>query len=259
MTIVEALKKLVLAFGGTKSSGTTIVEVLKDVNTAIGGTSTAKTTSEAIAEVAESVEDNIVVPTGKIDITSTAEVDVTDYASAQVVDADLIATNIKKDVNILGVTGSYEGGTDLDVVLQTIEMQSFTMTAEYSENAGYYLGRVKIATLNNAVLTPIPYGEDYAYTILWRTTGGVIRIGSSYKEIDGVALSFAIEPEDWDAVDPVADTLFLYGQNLEGTQFTVSVPADTIEAYRATEDVADVIGWNPPIEPVQTGGDQTVI
>lgn len=55
---------------------------------------------------------NVNVPnpsTGKLDITTTSEVDVTNYASAQVVDADLVASNIKKDVNILGVVGTYEG------------------------------------------------------------------------------------------------------------------------------------------------------
>lgn len=46
--------------------------------------------------------------TGKIEITGTAEVDCTAYASAQVIDANLVAENIKKDVTILGVTGSYE-------------------------------------------------------------------------------------------------------------------------------------------------------
>ena len=54
---------------------------------------------------------NVAVPnpsTGKIDITGTSEVDVTNYAAAQVVDANLIAENIKKDVTILGVTGTYE-------------------------------------------------------------------------------------------------------------------------------------------------------
>lgn len=50
----------------------------------------------------------LITPTGKIDITGTAEVDVTNYAAAQVVDANLIAENIKKDVTILGVTGTYE-------------------------------------------------------------------------------------------------------------------------------------------------------
>ena len=56
---------------------------------------------------------NVNVPnpsTGKVNITTTSEVNVTDYATAQVVDSDLIASNIKKDVNILGVTGTYEGG-----------------------------------------------------------------------------------------------------------------------------------------------------
>ena len=46
--------------------------------------------------------------TGKVNITGTAEVDVTNYATAQVVDANLIAENIKKDVTILGVTGTLE-------------------------------------------------------------------------------------------------------------------------------------------------------
>ena len=50
-----------------------------------------------------------VYPSGKKTITSTAEVDVTDYATAQVVDEYLVAGNIKKNVSILGVTGSYEG------------------------------------------------------------------------------------------------------------------------------------------------------
>lgn len=50
----------------------------------------------------------LITPTGNIEITGTAEVDVTTYAKAQVVDANLVAENIKKDVTILGVTGSYE-------------------------------------------------------------------------------------------------------------------------------------------------------
>ena len=63
-------------------------------------------------DVADYAKANVNVPnpsTGKKTITSTAEVDVTDYASAQVVDEYLVAGNIKKDVVILGVTGSYEG------------------------------------------------------------------------------------------------------------------------------------------------------
>ena len=49
-------------------------------------------------------------PTGNINITDTSQTNVSAYATAQVVDADLVAGNIKKDVNILGITGTYEGG-----------------------------------------------------------------------------------------------------------------------------------------------------
>jgi hypothetical protein len=50
----------------------------------------------------------LVEPTGKKEITDTDETDVSAYATAQVVDSNLVAENIKKDVEILGVTGTYE-------------------------------------------------------------------------------------------------------------------------------------------------------
>ena len=53
-------------------------------------------------------EYTLITPTGSVEITSTEEVDVTAYATAQVVDSNLAAENIKKDVTILGVTGTYE-------------------------------------------------------------------------------------------------------------------------------------------------------
>ncbi len=51
-----------------------------------------------------------ITPTGNINITNTQQTDVTAYATAQVVDADLVPANIKKYVDILGVVGTYEGG-----------------------------------------------------------------------------------------------------------------------------------------------------
>ena len=61
-------------------------------------------------DVATYAKANVAVPepTGNIEITSTESVNVAAYATAQVVDANLIAGNIKKDVTILGVTGTYE-------------------------------------------------------------------------------------------------------------------------------------------------------
>ena len=49
-------------------------------------------------------------PTGTINITDTSLTDVAQYRYAQVIDADLVAENIKKDVNVLGIVGTYEGG-----------------------------------------------------------------------------------------------------------------------------------------------------
>lgn len=51
-----------------------------------------------------------ITPSGKKIITSTAETDVTNFATAQVVDSNLVASNIKKNVSILGVTGTLEEG-----------------------------------------------------------------------------------------------------------------------------------------------------
>ena len=74
------------------------------------GTKTITENGEDI-DVTAYASANVNVPnpsTGKLEITGTAEGDVTNYAAAQVVDANLIAGNIKKDVTILGVTGTYE-------------------------------------------------------------------------------------------------------------------------------------------------------
>lgn len=51
-------------------------------------------------------------PQGKIEIRNTEEVDVSNYAIAQIVDSNLVAENIAKDVTILGVTGTHMGGID---------------------------------------------------------------------------------------------------------------------------------------------------
>ena len=89
-----------------------ISDGLADEYTLITPTGTKSITANAEnIDVAAYAKATVNVPnpsTGKVEITGTAEVDVTNYAAAQVVDANLIAGNIKKDVTILGVTGTYE-------------------------------------------------------------------------------------------------------------------------------------------------------
>jgi hypothetical protein len=109
MTTPESLKALYAALGGTSSDVAGLsktVDLLNAISTLLGGTGGALTIPEAISNIA-TVATNVVIPTGKLSITGTAEVDCSEYATAQVSDANLIAGNIKKDVTILGVTGSY--------------------------------------------------------------------------------------------------------------------------------------------------------
>ena len=53
--------------------------------------------------------DGYVLPTGNKEIMTTEETDVSEYATAQIVDANLKAENIKDGVIILGITGEYTG------------------------------------------------------------------------------------------------------------------------------------------------------
>lgn len=83
MTNAESLASVVTALGGTPS-GSTNAELLAEIVTALGGEPAPGSSNDGlIAQVA------------------------TAYASAT---ADLKAGNIKKDVTILGVKGTYEGG-----------------------------------------------------------------------------------------------------------------------------------------------------
>ena len=106
MTIVEALKKVVTAFGGT-SSAKTVSGALQDVTTAMGGTpSDGNSISGAIDAVADAVSDLPSEPTGKISITANGnDIDVSSYATA--------------DVNVpnpsTGKITITENGTDIDV------------------------------------------------------------------------------------------------------------------------------------------------
>ena len=94
---------------------------------------------KAVTIDGDGVETDIqgVQPSGKKEITSTAEVNVANYATAQVVDEDLVAGNIKKDVDILGVVGSYEPEAPAsDFSTAEVTVQAIT------GNFGYYIPNV---------------------------------------------------------------------------------------------------------------------
>lgn len=102
----DSIKSLGLALNGVEPEGKNLTELLKS----LGSTLTGKTIeghylTEILNDIADEYEET---PTGKKVITDTTEVNVSSFATAQVVDENLVAANIKKDVVILGVTGTYE-------------------------------------------------------------------------------------------------------------------------------------------------------
>ena len=95
--------RAIIPFTSRNSSTGELTSVAKGQILTVTDEAGAKLISDGLAD-----EYTLITPTGTKSITDTAEVDVTAYAKAQVVDENLVATNIKKDVKILGVTGSYE-------------------------------------------------------------------------------------------------------------------------------------------------------
>lgn len=85
-------------------------------------------------------------PEGNINITNTAEVDVTNYATAKVVDNNLTAENIAENVTVLGITGTFRGGIDTSDATAT--------------NDDLLLGKIAYANEQKLVGTI----EDYDYS-----------------------------------------------------------------------------------------------
>ena len=86
------------------------------------GTSGGKTIDELKTTV-EGISTGI-TPTGNINITNTSQTDVTNYATAQVVDANLVAGNIKNGVSILGVVGIYDNQKEEQTKTVTLNLSS---------------------------------------------------------------------------------------------------------------------------------------
>lgn len=104
----DSIKNLGVKVNGVEPSGYYVTDLLKSFGeTLTGETISGNSLTEIINEIANNYT-GAVTPTGKKNITDTTEVDVAEYATAQVVDANLVAENIKKDVTILGVVGTYE-------------------------------------------------------------------------------------------------------------------------------------------------------
>lgn len=124
MSNVGALKTLYVALGGLSADvadANTSVDVLNKIADLLNGEDTATLNAEAIANIAavasgltpKETQNETITPTTS-DQSVTADEGkvlgtVTVKGVTAAIDANIVAGNIKKDVVILGVTGSYEG------------------------------------------------------------------------------------------------------------------------------------------------------
>ena len=84
-----------------------------------------------------------VQPVGRLVIDTTKEVNVREYATAKVVDANLIAENIRNGITILGVAGTFKGSTVMNGIMPTGIL-------EIKENGTYDV------THNSSVIVNVP-------------------------------------------------------------------------------------------------------
>ena len=133
-TTPEALKALYQTLGGSSvnvAGESKTTGILNKIAALFGSTATAEKIPDAIGNL-NAVASGITKPAGKKSITTTAETDVADYATAQISDANLVAGNIKKDVPILGITGEYEGGGgSSEISMATVTVTSNTTIRNY--------------------------------------------------------------------------------------------------------------------------------
>lgn len=94
-----------------------------------------------------------ITPSGKKIITSTAETDVTNFATAQVVDDNLVASNIKKGVSVLGITGTFEA-TLPTLNAPTISLSDSTVTITNPVTNGSFVSGYDVYK-NGTLLTSI--------------------------------------------------------------------------------------------------------
>lgn len=147
-----------------------------------------------------------VAPTGNINITSTAQTDVSAYATAQVVDADLVASNIKKDVDILGVVGTYEGGGGggggAEIETGTWDPSANDVRREFIPFANSHskLPAIIILTLlqDSADTWSNSYVTKFQYTDLYQLYGKGFNISNSTTDGFGYSL---VEAIGWTASD----------------------------------------------------------
>lgn len=118
--------------------------------------------------------DSVPTPEGNIDITTTSQYDVTTYATAQIADANLTASNIKDGVTILGITGEYAGSGGI----QPSGTYYITDTNQ-ADVTNYSYAQIDVMSSNLSPVN-IKYGETVLGVVGEYTGSGITPSGTYY-------------------------------------------------------------------------------
>ena len=154
----------------------------------VAQTSTTKTANGTY----DTTENNEVVvnvpqPSGNINITDMQSTDVSAYATAQIVDADLVAGNIKKDVDILGVTGTYEGSGGGSTLITKTITQNGTYDAEDDNADGY--SSVVVAVPQSGLQLPAQFEWDFTESLIDSVNGLEATLSNATQTSSGISIA----------------------------------------------------------------------
>ena len=156
-------------------------------------------------------------PQGTVTISALGNTDVTAYETATVADANCIATNIKKDVSIMGVTGSYEGsGTskNVQVVQGTTRTNSSTLTAVGAE-----------LTVSKTGTYDVYWSGMRSNTSSSYTWGTQLYVGGSAYGSENTTWSNNVQNNHLTNVSLTANQkIRVYGRNTRGTSYYIYAP-----------------------------------
>ena len=125
-----------------------------------------------------------ITPSGNINITDTQQTDVTNYATAQVVDANLTAENIADGVTVLGIVGTHQGGggelpqlhaPTISIVEDTLTITNPSTNGDFVTAFGGYANGVSVGAIpvssNPLDLTSLGFpAGDYTLTATCKGT-----------------------------------------------------------------------------------------
>lgn len=125
-----------------------------------------------------------ITPSGNINITDTQQTDVTNYATAQVVDANLTAENIAYGVTVLGIVGTHQGGggelpqlhaPTISIVEDTLTITNPATNGDFVTAFGGYANGVSVGAIpvssNPLDLTSLGFpAGDYTLTATCKGT-----------------------------------------------------------------------------------------